>query len=148
MGKTARILALALVMAGCGDASAPDTPVATVEAWALSPERLADLLVLAQPLPLDSTTVSALVDEWLVTGIQGSRGASTEEVAAQVAGAGGAPIKVCSDVAEACRRAAQSSVPGDRVVVFGSFHVVGPALEVLGLYSPPSPAQEDHILSR
>jgi hypothetical protein len=66
MGKTARILALALVVAGCGDASAPDTPVATVEAWALSPERLADLLVLAQPLPLDSTTVSALVDEWLV----------------------------------------------------------------------------------
>lgn len=95
-----------------------------------------------------ASVMSPLVDEWLVTGIQGSRGASTEEVAAQVAGAGGAPIQVCSDVAEACRRAAQSSVPGDRVVVFGSFHVVGPALEVLGLYSPPSPAQEDHILSR
>jgi dihydrofolate synthase/folylpolyglutamate synthase len=82
------------------------------------------------------------VDEWLVSGLDGSRGASAEETAAQVAAAGVNAIHVCGSVAEACRLAQQRSVPGDRIVVFGSFHVVGPAMETIGLYSPAMAAQE------
>jgi dihydrofolate synthase/folylpolyglutamate synthase len=43
-------------------------------------------------------------------------------------------VATAPDVAAACDRAAAAARPGDRVVVFGSFHAVGPALEHLGLY--------------
>ena len=39
---------------------------------------------------------------------------------------------------EACEDARLRAAPGDRVVVFGSFYLVGPALSALGLYSAPS----------
>ncbi len=82
------------------------------------------------------------VDEWLIAGLGGSRGASAEETAAQVAAAGVDVIQVCAGVSEACGLAASRSMPGDRIVVFGSFHVVGPAMESIGLYSPAMAAQE------
>ncbi|MEZ4416403.1 MAG: peptidylprolyl isomerase [Gemmatimonadota bacterium] len=52
-----------LALAGCAQGS--DAPVARVGTWALSQERLTDLLLLAQPLPLDSVTVAGLVDHWV-----------------------------------------------------------------------------------
>ncbi len=39
-----------------------------------------------------------------------------------------------ASMAEACERARALAQPRDRIVVFGSFHVVGPALVWLGLY--------------
>jgi len=88
------------------------------------------------------------VDEWLIAGLEGSRGGSAEETAAQVAAAGADDIHICDSVAEACVLARRLSTPGDRVVVFGSFHVVGPALESIGLYSPAMAAQEPAQHSR
>ncbi|MEQ9569255.1 MAG: peptidylprolyl isomerase [Longimicrobiales bacterium] len=66
-------LGLALVgAAACDTADAPDAagepssrPVAQVGDWRLDSDRLADLLVLGQPLPLDTATVTALVREWM-----------------------------------------------------------------------------------
>ena len=92
-------------------------------------------------------TMMPQVDEWFVTGLGGSRGAAADEVASQAASAGVAQMEVCKDVGEACRRAENRSVPGDRVVVFGSFYLVGPAMQAVGLYSPPTPAQEDQAPS-
>jgi folylpolyglutamate synthase/dihydropteroate synthase len=43
-------------------------------------------------------------------------------------------VQLASNVSAACARARELSSPGDRVIVFGSFHVVGPALVWLGLY--------------
>jgi len=68
--KTQRRVAaflLTLVLGACGpDApAAPEGPVAWVGTWELGQERLTDLLVLAQPLPLDSATVGALVEQWI-----------------------------------------------------------------------------------
>jgi len=83
-----------------------------------------------------------LVDQWLVCGLPGARGSSAEETAAQVAAAGADDIHICSSVDDACRLAAARSRPGDRIVVFGSFHIVGPAMESIGLYSPAMAAQE------
>jgi len=57
-------VALAVTATACGPSEDP-IPVAHVGDWALTQERLADLLVLAQPLPLDSATVGALVDQWI-----------------------------------------------------------------------------------
>jgi dihydrofolate synthase/folylpolyglutamate synthase len=95
-----------------------------------------------------AAVMAPVVDEWLITGVGGSRGASADEVAAQVAGAGAASIEICRDVQDACARAGQRSSKGDRVVVFGSFFVVGPALEAFELYSPPFSAQENRVPSR
>lgn len=83
-----------------------------------------------------------LVDEWLISGLPGARGSSSEETAAQVAAAGADIIHVCGSVEEACQVAMARSRPGDRIVVFGSFQVVGPAMESIGLYSPAMDAQE------
>lgn len=55
---------VALAAAACGHDAAPD-PVARVGAWSLTQERLSDLLVLAQPFPLDEASVAALVDQWV-----------------------------------------------------------------------------------
>jgi folylpolyglutamate synthase/dihydropteroate synthase len=43
-------------------------------------------------------------------------------------------VELSANVAAACERARARSVARDRVIVFGSFHVVGPALLWLGLY--------------
>jgi dihydrofolate synthase / folylpolyglutamate synthase len=69
------------------------------------------------------------VDEWFATDLPGPRGLQAEELRASGARKGGAQWRVASDVASACEQAARRARPGDRIVVFGSFHTVGPALE-------------------
>lgn len=49
-----------------------------------------------------------------------------------------ARVTIHPDVAEACAAAAAEAEPGDRVLVFGSFYTVGPAMAALRLYSVPS----------
>lgn len=67
-----RRLGLGVLVAGawlfstaCRERPADDGAVAEVGAWTLTGARLADLLVLGQPLGLDSATVDALVDHWV-----------------------------------------------------------------------------------
>jgi DNA polymerase-3 subunit delta len=56
---------------------------------------------------------------------------STNELAAHLPP--GAKIAAqCGDVGAACRAARAAAKPGERIVVFGSFLTVGPALEFLG----------------
>ena len=72
------------------------------------------------------------VDAWILCGLEGPRGldavALRERLAPVVAEASLAP-----DVTAGCRLASAQARPGDRVVVLGSFHTVGPALEWLGV---------------
>ncbi len=84
--------------------------------------------VLAPMLPL--------VDEWLLTRTAEDRGAAPQALAEALGEA--APHTVCLDIATACEEARREAEPGDRVVVFGSFYLVGPAMSALGLYSAPS----------
>ena len=77
-----------------------------------------------------------LVDRWLVTRAGGARGAQPDALAAVVGPEGAASI--CIDVAAACGQARRLAGQGDRVVVFGSFYLVGPAMSALGLYSDAS----------
>ena len=88
--------------------------------------------VLAPMLPV--------VDEWLLTRSAEARGAPPDLLAEALGER--APATVCSDIREACARARQVAEPGDRVVVFGSFYLVGPAMAALGLYSAASQAGE------
>ncbi|HEY7929170.1 MAG TPA: bifunctional tetrahydrofolate synthase/dihydrofolate synthase [Steroidobacteraceae bacterium] len=78
--------------------------------------------------------LDAQVDSWVLAGVTGeARGQSAEALAARLAPLRSVPIR-CPDVAQACAHARELARPGDRIVVLGSFHVVGPALAWLGLY--------------
>jgi len=75
------------------------------------------------------------IQEWILVALDGGRALSTQELAARLAP--GAAIAAmagqATDVASGCRLARAAAAPGDRVLVFGSFLTVGPALEFLGI---------------
>jgi dihydrofolate synthase/folylpolyglutamate synthase len=72
------------------------------------------------------------VDAWILAALEGPRAVGTAQLAQQLP-AGAAVLAHASGVGEACHVARTSARPGDRVLVFGSFLTVGPALEFLGL---------------
>jgi len=74
------------------------------------------------------------VDYWLLASLAGEpRGLSAEALAARLPSLRGA-VERCGSVAQTCARARELARVRDRVLVLGSFHTVGPALEWLGLY--------------
>lgn len=73
------------------------------------------------------------IDAWVLAGIAEPRGLDAATLAQRLP----ERCRVVArheTVAAACAAARARAVPGDRIVVFGSFHTVGPALEWLGLY--------------
>jgi dihydrofolate synthase/folylpolyglutamate synthase len=66
--------------------------------------------------------------------LAGERGRPADELAALWGPLLAGEISLATDVEAGCAFAAHHAVPGDRVVVFGSFHVVGPALHWHRLY--------------
>ncbi len=73
------------------------------------------------------------IDEWLLVATDSRRALAPTTLAEALAEAGGGRASLWSDVRSACRSAADDALPGERIVVAGSFHTVGPALELLGL---------------
>jgi len=81
---------------------------------------------------------AALIDGWLVITPKAERAAAAADISATLAGLGAqATISAFADVDAACAAARNCAVPGDRVIVFGSFYIVGPALSALELYFQP-----------
>jgi len=77
--------------------------------------------------------LDALVDHWVLCGIDEPRGLDATQLQARLGVVRG-DCALCDSVTAGCQRAAQCAVAGDRVVVCGSFHTVGPALKWLELY--------------
>jgi dihydrofolate synthase/folylpolyglutamate synthase len=78
--------------------------------------------------------VSALdhcFDAWWCASIDGARGRSGQALATEVQQQVQATVMAADDVASACAAALNAAGPQDRIVVFGSFHTVGPALDWL-----------------
>ena len=75
--------------------------------------------------------VSGSFDAYIVAGLGGQRALTAHALADRVTLAGQRVLAVVDNVADACETAANTVRPGDRVVVFGSFMTVGPALEWL-----------------
>jgi dihydrofolate synthase/folylpolyglutamate synthase len=71
-------------------------------------------------------------DHWLAATSEGPRAIDADELRLRAAAAG-VDLEPAGSVAAAMHRAAGLARPGDRVVVFGSFHTVGPALAGLGV---------------
>jgi dihydrofolate synthase/folylpolyglutamate synthase len=89
---------------------------------------LADKDAAAVTLALD-----AHIDLWMLASVTDEpRGLSASALQARLPPLRG-DIELAASVSMACARARAIAQPGDRIVVLGSFHVVGPALSWLGL---------------
>jgi dihydrofolate synthase/folylpolyglutamate synthase len=91
----------------------------------------------------DAATIAAVlsksIDAWWCASIEGARGQSGAELADEVRRHVDVPVAAADSVAAACVAAAAVAGAADRILVFGSFHTVGPALEWLeaaGLLPP------------
>jgi dihydrofolate synthase/folylpolyglutamate synthase len=89
---------------------------------------LADKDVAAVAARLD-----ARVEHWLLCTAQGPRALDSARLRERMGKLRGT-TEICDTVEAACDRAARQAMPGDRVLVCGSFHTVGPALQWRGLY--------------
>jgi dihydrofolate synthase/folylpolyglutamate synthase len=76
---------------------------------------------------------------WFVAQASTDRGATGEELGLLLESLGAKSVHVAADLGEACAAARAAAEPSDRVLVYGSFHTVGAALEALRLYCAPSP---------
>ncbi len=77
-------------------------------------------------------TLSPRVDAWVPVKLEGPRTVSAQSLAAHLPPA--APVvELAANVVAGCRAARAAAAPGDRIVVFGSFLTVGPALDFLGI---------------
>jgi dihydrofolate synthase/folylpolyglutamate synthase len=74
------------------------------------------------------------VDEWACVPIDSERGASPRDLSEALEALGARDVATALDIGSACTRVGAASCPGDRVLVFGSFYTVGPAMAALGLY--------------
>ena len=54
----------------------------------------------------------------------------------------GEDVREVADVDRACAMATREASTGDRIVTFGSFQIVGPAMAALAIYFPPSSGED------
>jgi dihydrofolate synthase/folylpolyglutamate synthase len=79
-----------------------------------------------------ASTLVGEIDAWILATLAGPRAVNADQLAAKLP-AQASILARTADVVEACRAARAAARPGDRVLVFGSFLTVGPALEFLGI---------------
>jgi dihydrofolate synthase / folylpolyglutamate synthase len=80
-----------------------------------------------------AAALAGLIDHWIVCTLTGVRGRSAPQLAQQLGRPPG-EVTLAESVTAGCELARARAQPGDRVVVFGSVHTVGPALEWLRIY--------------
>ncbi|HWY95628.1 MAG TPA: bifunctional tetrahydrofolate synthase/dihydrofolate synthase [Steroidobacteraceae bacterium] len=85
------------------------------------------------------TELRGSVDAWWCVTTEGDRGRSGASLAQMVESQVAAPVEAADSTAAGCATALEAAKASDRILVFGSFHVVGPALDWLearGLLPP------------
>jgi dihydrofolate synthase/folylpolyglutamate synthase len=80
------------------------------------------------------------VDAWWCVPIDGERGRSGASLAQTIGDAVAAPVAAAQSTSAGCAAALARASPEDRIVVFGSFHTVGPALDWLEAHDLLPPA--------
>jgi dihydrofolate synthase/folylpolyglutamate synthase len=73
------------------------------------------------------------IDCWILCTLPGPRGSKASELASRLGSVIRANAQQAGCVADGCALAREQARPGDRVLVFGSFAMVGSALQWLGL---------------
>lgn len=74
-----------------------------------------------------ATALAPCIDAWFLGGLGGRRGLAAGILAERVAATISRSV-LCENIGEAVEAAVNASRPGDRIVVFGSFHTVAEAL--------------------
>ena len=77
------------------------------------------------------------VDRWIAVTAKSHRAVPAAELARQVANVCGRPCLIAESLDEAMESARRDASINDRILVTGSFYLVGPVLERLRLYSRP-----------
>ncbi|MBT8091224.1 MAG: bifunctional folylpolyglutamate synthase/dihydrofolate synthase [Gammaproteobacteria bacterium] len=77
------------------------------------------------------------VDYWIAVTANSPRAIQADELARRIANRTGRPCRVSDSLDEAMQYAARSASENDRILLTGSFYLVGPALLKLELYSRP-----------
>lgn len=75
-----------------------------------------------------------VVDRWIVCTVEDPRAPGPEPLALQVATRTGRPVIQAMGPTDSFEKAERLTGTGGRILVCGSFRIVGPALEWLGLY--------------
>ncbi len=87
------------------------------------------------------------IDEWWMATTLGARGADGAALAARMAPHLQAPVHIAADIEGGCAAALAAARAGDRIVVFGSFHTVAPALDWLEARArPPSATLREYTV--
>ena len=76
--------------------------------------------------------LAPVVDGWILCGLDGPRSLDAEQLRARLPPECRS-LALVPDVASGCGVARALARPDDRILVLGSFHTVGPALEWLGV---------------
>lgn len=84
-----------------------------------------------------ATALDPCIDHWIAATLPPPRGLEAAVLARRLAPRVRTAPETAPSVRAACEAARAAARPGDRVVVCGSFHAVGPALEWLELYFGP-----------
>ena len=83
----------------------------------------------------DAAAIAAIlgnsIDAWWCASIDGARGRNGAALAQEIGAHAAGILNAADSVARACAAAAAIATRNDRIVVFGSFHTVGPALDWL-----------------
>lgn len=72
-----------------------------------------------------------VVDKWIAVGVGASRRTAPEALAGRIANVTGKPCLIADGLEAALDHADGGATGGDRILVSGSFYIVGPALELL-----------------
>ena len=78
-----------------------------------------------------AATLDRCIDSWWCASVDGTRSRSGGALAEVVRQEVRSPVAAADSVASACAEAESHAGLKDRIVVFGSFHTVGPALDWL-----------------
>ena len=85
------------------------------------------------------TALDSRVDLWIAVTADSPRAIAAGELSRRIANATGRPCLIADTLDDALKNARAESSSGDRILVTGSFYLVGPVLDELGLYSRPQP---------
>ena len=119
----------------------PDGAAVLAGALAASPAAGRTLAVIGMLADKDAPAVGAAldpcIDAWFTASLPPPRGLDAAALAERLGAHVHAPVSITPSVVAACEAARAAARPGDRILVCGSFHAVGPALEWLGVYCGP-----------
>lgn len=84
-----------------------------------------------------ATPLNSQVDYWIAVTASSTRAVPAEELARRIANACDRPCRIADSLDDAMHYARRGATENDRILVTGSFYLVGPALLNLELYSRP-----------